>query len=473
VLAAISGALLFAADYPIHAWPLQLGALVPLLWALRRMVGGTKAAAVAGGIVGLVYTGSSVIALQFPLPLGGALAAYISLLWMLLAAGAYQTMRWSQPWGALATGALAAVVEWADFTVLPIWGTAQAFVRVWTAAPWTVQYVAYVGVAGVVFVIVSVQALAVAAWHDRFARRSSLAALATLIGVVTLVNGARWSVPPTGTVRAAAMGWTRQQLPARSRETMVVLERVFAPLVRDAARRGARLVVSPEVGFWVRPGERADFVDRLRALAREHRLWLAVGWFDDAERDNRIAFVDPNGTLRGEYRKTHLIIGIETYRAGDGSLVALPMDETRLGGMICQDDNFTDLSRALSRSGVGLTAVPTNDWLQVKNHHLENSLFRPIESGYAIVRAASNGISVIASPRGEVLARSDHFTQGPGLIVADVPVGSGRTLYGRLGDWFPLLCSIALLLGSVATDRQRSRMRRRRSARAGASLERP
>jgi apolipoprotein N-acyltransferase len=460
LLAGLSGALLFAADYPIHGWALQLVALVPLLVALAAVAKSTRAAVAAGAITGLIYTGASVVALEFPLLLGGPLAAYISALWMLLAAGAYQTMRWSQPWGALATGALAAVVEWADCTLVPVWGTAQAFVRVWTAAPWAIQLAAYVGVTGIVFALVSLQALAVAAWREARTRRASLIALGALALVIALLDGLRWSSPPATTLRVAAVGWTREQLPAGVGRSAAVIDRVLEPLVREAARRGARLVVTPEVALWVSAAQRAEVLARLGELARDHQIWLAAGWFDEKSQDNRIAFVDPRGALRGEYRKTHLIAGIERYQAGDGSLVALQLGRARLSGMICQDDNFTDLARRLGRHGVGLVAVPTNDWRQVKDHHLENSLFRPIENGYAIVRAASNGISVIASPRGEVLARADHFETGPQVIVADVPVGTGRTLYSRLGDFWPVLCAVALLVGSVLHDRKRQRRRR-------------
>ncbi len=44
-LAAASGLLLFLADYPVHAWPLQLVALVPLLVGLHGGRPSRKAAA--------------------------------------------------------------------------------------------------------------------------------------------------------------------------------------------------------------------------------------------------------------------------------------------------------------------------------------------------------------------------------------------------------------------------------------------
>jgi apolipoprotein N-acyltransferase len=122
--------------------------------------------------------------------------------------------------------------------------------------------------------------------------------------------------------------------------------------------------------------------------------------------------------------------------------------------MICHDDNFTDLSRGYGRRQVQVMAVPTNDWRQVMGHHLDNSLFRAVESGFGMVRAASNGISVIASPRGEVLAQQDHFATGPGVIVADLWFGPGGTWYSRFGDWVLVLCGAVLLVGAAGRWRQ-------------------
>jgi hypothetical protein len=55
-LAAVSGGLLCASDYPLALWPLQLVALVPALAALRLVLGGVAARraarrAVAAGAV--------------------------------------------------------------------------------------------------------------------------------------------------------------------------------------------------------------------------------------------------------------------------------------------------------------------------------------------------------------------------------------------------------------------------------------
>ena len=120
----------------------------------------------------------------------------------------------------------------------------------------------------------------------------------------------------------------------------------------------------------------------------------------------------------------------------------------------------------IERRRTQLLVVPTNDWRQVKDYHLENSLFRAVENGDGVVRAASNGVSAIVSPRGEVLAARDHLRDGPGVIVADVPLRRGGTLYSFAGDGFVAVAALGLAAGLALTWRARRRAARA-SSKAG------
>jgi apolipoprotein N-acyltransferase len=247
------------------------------------------------------------------------------------------------------------------------------------------------------------------------------------------------------------MGWTtrRPRMP-----TQEVLETRYLPMLKEAVQKGARLVVSPETGFVPSKEELPGLLERISQAAQEHKVSLVVGYFHREKNDNRIAFIDPAGKTLAEYRKTHLIAGIERYTPGDGTLVVLPFEGFQLGGMICQDDNFTDLARGYGRKRVSLMAVPTNDWLQVKHYHFENSLFRGMENRYAIVRAATNGLSAIVSARGEVLAQRDPFEKGQGVVVADLPLYAPGSLYAKAGNWLVVVC-LALLVAGVLLGRSR------------------
>ncbi len=453
-----SGVLLFLSDFPVHAWPLQAVALVPWLLALVRCSGWW--AALCGLTLGAAFVGPLAVWLEFPAAMAAGLGVYLAALWALMSVGLRWALLLPRPLvGALAAGAVAVAVEWVDCTVVPVWGTAQIFVRVWTASPWAVQLASLAGVFGLVFVVVTGQALVVQLVRWPAHRRRLAVALAVLVLLVGGWTLARLGQQPTTTLRVAAAGWTWGDLDrTHARGNNALLTNLVTPLVKSAARRGAKLVVFPEVSFWVKAHQRAPLLAALGALAREHQVMLVIGYFDRQRNDNRAAFIDAEGAPRGEYVKTHLIPFFEDYVAGSGDPVVVTAGGLRLGAMICQDDNFTDLARAYGLRAAQIMAVPTNDWEQVRHYHLENSIFRAVENDYGVVRGASNGISAIISPRGEVLQRMDHFQRGPGVVVADLPLFAGAAPYSHAGDWLVWVClALVAILAAVWWRRYRSR----------------
>jgi len=445
VLAAISGILLFLSDYPARLWFLQLGAFIPWLYALLNHCPSVTSATLAGLCLGLCYTVPMMGMLRFPLPLTAILTAYMTAIWTLLSIGAYFFLRWPLPHGALAVACLGVLLEWLNVTLFPMWGTAQSFVRVWSAAPWAIQFVRISGMKGIVFVLLACQSLAAIVLTRPEDQPLVLMILAALLGPPMVYNAASWLRVPKQSIKAAALGWTFEHLDDGPETTSVDLfKQFFKPFVAQAANGGAKILVSPETGLAFSAHEREMWLSTFGDLARSYGIMLAIGYFNLERNDNRIAFIDSTGKLRGEYAKTHLIPFFENYRRGEGKLVLLDVEDAALGGMICQDDNFTDLARRYASEDVQIMAVPTNDWRKVKDYHFEACIFRAIEFGYAIVRGASNGISAIITEKGRVLARRDHFREGPGCVVADLPVGSGRTFYARFGEWLVVACAAAL-----------------------------
>ena len=454
-LSLAAGLLLFVADHPVHAWPVQAVALLPWLLALGRLVQSWRGALVAGLCLGAGYIVPLSFVLAFPLLSALGLAGYLIALWTGLSVGAFLLLRRAPVLGPLGVAGLAVVIEFLDVSVLPVWGTAQVFTRVWSAWPAGVQLVAFTGMLGLVFGVVAVQALLASLVLQPAARRRIGITLAVLIGVGAGASAWQWRQPSVGQVRVAAMGWTDANLAqGRRTSTEARLRDTYERLLTLAVIRGAELVVSPETGFFVQPGEVPAFLAHLGGLARRHTVHLAVGYFDVAARKNRVALIDPRGRVLDPYEKTHLIMTLERYRPGSGRRVIVPLGRTTLGTMVCQDDNFTDLARGYGRDRVGVMAVPTNDWAAVSRYHLESSLLRAVEHRYALVRAATNGISVIASGRGEVLARMDHFQHGAGVVTATVPLYRGGGWHSHAGHWI-VIPSLLLVLAAALAGRRR------------------
>ena len=104
--------------------------------------------------------------------------------------------------------------------------------------------------------------------------------------------------------------------------------------------------------------------------------------------------------------------------------------------------------------------VPTNDWAPIRGYHFDSSRMRAIESGYAIVRAATGGISALISPRGEVIESVDNTKiQTMSTIASNLRIGDGQpTVYARYGDWPVGLISLAwvLVMGALSIRNLRS-----------------
>jgi predicted amidohydrolase len=225
-------------------------------------------------------------------------------------------------------------------------------------------------------------------------------------------------------------------------------------LVREAAARGARLVVLPEVFAWRGPrGEEAQAGEpipgpttaALAALARELRVHLCAGSLLEAVPGEQRAYntsclFDPDGTLVARYRKIHLFdvelpgrvsVCESDTRARGGEVVVAPTALGALGLSICYDLRFPELYRALVRGGAEVLLVPSAFTFPTGAAHWEVLcraraiesqcyLIAPDQTGTSPHGFADWGDSLIVDPWGRVLARAGD---GEGVITAEIDLG--------------------------------------------------
>lgn len=171
--------------------------------------------------------------------------------------------------------------------------------------------------------------------------------------------------PPPRPVRIAAV-----HLRPRAGRAPLEAPTQFAPLIEEAARRGADLVVLPETLTYYGTGrsiaECAEPIpgpstDYFGALAKRHNLYIVAGL---VERDGPLVFnvavlVGPDGMLIGKYRKVTL--PRSEIEAGVEPGCDYPVFETRfgrLGMMVCYDGFFPEVARALALNGAEIIAWP-------------------------------------------------------------------------------------------------------------------
>lgn len=437
-----AGLLLAAGNFEGHLAPLQIVAMVGL--AVFASGGRTtQSMAMMGFYMGLGYTLPQMAMLRLPAPITAILMADLVGVMILLSLAAGLSLRRPAALSAIVFATTVTILDWANYTLLPIWGTAQSLGRCWSDWPRCIGFISYTGIGGIVFILVALSAWIGFAIAHPLIRWRVLSAAIALSSLVTIASQFGRS-PSTDTLRVATVGYKSREVSNQVclEEQQVLDRRVVEPLSR-AAGQGARLVVFPELAFEFGQSNRDQSIQLLCDTARRYNIAVVVGYFDSTENENRVLLIPPTGKRPLHYTKTYLT-PFEPFQKGTGRLQRIRVDGVWIGAMICQDDNFTVLSRAYSRMGVGLVAVPTMDWKPVRYPHLQNSIHRAIESDYAIVRAAVDGVSEVISPRGLILGRIDHFQSDQTLLVADVPCGRGLTPYSRCGDWVVWLSMVII-----------------------------
>lgn len=437
-LAASSGLLLFASDWPLRLIYLHYFALVPLFYALN----------IPGRRTGFEWRVAICFALCYALP-SIYFAATLAPVWLAAGIGVLQwclvvsllgyCARCSWWLGSIASAALICLVELFAWHAIPVFGAAQCFARVTSATPMLVQFAAFGGLISVVFILVLTQALLAHVCLPQQKLRK-LVALASVLMAVAGLNWIRWTRPLGPTVKVAATsGWMYPGMQS------------VQGALDQAQAAGACILVTPEMGLFGDEGVRQMVI----AAVQANGLHAAIGIFRQDLNRNQILFVSPDGQVQ-DYSKSHLIPLLEDYVAGESAITTLQWCGVQCGGVICQDDNFSDLARGHSRAGTQLMLVPTMDWQPIAGYHLDSSVMRSLECGYAIVRGAIGGFAAIVSPRGEILeSRNDANDvalgpQAPTCIVADLMVGNAQpTLYARLGDWPVFIISCLVLTAAI------------------------
>ena len=138
-------------------------------------------------------------------------------------------------------------------------------------------------------------------------------------------------------------------------------------------------------------------------------------------------------------------------RRGHEGIPVVATDTGRIAAAICFEADFPDFIRQAGQNDADLLILPVNEWQSIKDIHFQMHVFRAIENGVPIVRAAASGLSVAIDPWGRVLSMSDFYAAGDRTMTAQLPVGRIPTLYARSGDWFSWLCvaSLAAMLAVV------------------------
>jgi N-carbamoylputrescine amidase len=227
-------------------------------------------------------------------------------------------------------------------------------------------------------------------------------------------------------------------------------------LVREAARRGGEIVLTPELfehpyfpqaeddrAFdLAAPLEGHPTVARMQSLAAELGIVLPVSFFERAGQSyyNSLVMIDADGAQLGVYRKSHIPDGPGYeekfyFRPGDTGFRAWRTRHGRIGVGICWDQWFPEAARAMALQGaeallyptaIGTEPVAPNEdtkepWQRVMvGHAVANAM--PIAAANRIGRENAivfYGSSFICNQRGGMEVELGRDEEGVGTVSFD------------------------------------------------------
>ncbi|KDN23412.1 carbon-nitrogen hydrolase family protein [Amycolatopsis rifamycinica] len=330
-------------------------------------------------------------------------------------------------------------------------GLMDTFMTTQADRPSIMRLAAITGGWGVEFLVLFVPAAVAAALAPGLRGRTRLVPAVALAAVAGGL--AFWTTPPpTGPSTRVAL-----VAPGQSRWAADVATPEGQALLRSYVDRigrlpdGVQAVVLPEAVFAVDQTSRPRLVEAFTEVARTRNLDVVTGVVDTTPdgRFNAALAIPPTGAPV-EYRKWH---------TGDSPGMASGTRLAHLAGiglMVCMDVNFADPSSEYGEAGTGLVLIPASDEDADGWAHSRTALIRGVENGFSVAWSAARGTPMLADARGHVLA--DARTGGGPftVVVADVPIGPGKTPYARFGDWFAWLCGLVALAGIATAARKPS-----------------
>jgi apolipoprotein N-acyltransferase len=239
----------------------------------------------------------------------------------------------------------------------------------------------------------------------------------------------------TATVRVAALrpGYS---LPAIADKEHTDQDRfdLFASQAREAAAQGAQVLVTSEIMFGFDPQER--YTEEFKALARETNTYIFIGYavVDQVNLTyrNEMVLLSPSGEFSAVYDKSHPMPGEPVSPTRGYPVFGTPLG--KMAAMICHDVDYMDVSRQEAAKGAQLIALGLWTYRGAAEQQWTYATFNAVQSHTTIVAADSAYFSAVIDPNGRQVALDVSREGSPLVMVADVPMGSGNTIYSSIGD---------------------------------------
>jgi apolipoprotein N-acyltransferase len=235
---------------------------------------------------------------------------------------------------------------------------------------------------------------------------------------------------------------------------------------RQQAKAGSKIVTWTEYNAETWTDSEEQFKNQARQLAREEKIYLVFPLIviepeinkrpaPEIVYVNKSVMITPEGEIAYEYVKHNLLVGYEGDHALRGAREIHSIDTPygRLASVICLDMEYPDFNRLAGQQDVDIMlsgAIDGTPSTRGNPVHSAMASYRTIEEGFSLARGGFYGANVAVDYLGRLQGTANHLTAGDRTVIAQLPVKGTKTLYTRLGDFFPWTCIGLLGLLTVA-----------------------
>lgn len=267
---------------------------------------------------------------------------------------------------------------------------------------------------------------------------AGVCALNVVFGVVRLAQPQPTAIMVGAFVDEGAM---RTAYRSDTLNSAIGVSAAYASAIRETAAQGVKFAVTPEGGIVTRHEWRGPILSPLAVLAQHTGVQIIAGVYERAPPAD-LAFALQPDTAPRSYAKRHLVPFLETELTPGRSSGWLGNSRAM---EICKDMDFPRTINADAKYGIRLMGVPAGDFGKDAWLHARMAIMRGVENGFAIVRAANEGLLTASDAEGRLIAHKSAASAGMTVLIASLPLGPGPTLYTRIGDTFAW-CIIVLFV---------------------------
>ncbi|MFW6346837.1 MAG: apolipoprotein N-acyltransferase [Halomonas sp.] len=283
----------------------------------------------------------------------------------------------------------------------------------------------------------------------------------------------QWTTPAGEPLRVALLQGNLPQLIKWTPEGQRVAANTYGELTR-AQPDDLDLIVWPEAALPMFEEQARPILARVQSNLSPDTA-LLTGILQRDGRDLYFNSVIGLGNAEGEYRKEHLVpfgeyLPLERLLRGTIAFFDLPMPAmtpgpaqqapilvagTAIGNAICYEIIYADLVAERARESGLLLTVSNDTWFGRSIgplQHLQMARLRALENGRYLLRATSNGVTVIVAPDGRVTARAPQFEAAS--ITGVVQPMAGLTPFTRTGSWPTWLLAALLVVPGLRLRRR-------------------